>query len=463
MLSLNLRTPGVLAEILQDVRSQRISDKSWAILQSRVLGVERDNGQLVKKYDAQNDPRLQRPPFSDNRLQYIVHRHIIRVAQSFHNALRSSTQSRRRLYAFFAADSVRTSETSLFTETMRREVLQIPNPRNCSYLPGVSQWYIGMKLLLFSKKCVRLGLMNGCQCTLEDIVFSEHEDLPMHYEVGDIIKLEYVPPALLLRADQATWVLPPTHLPPLPPEVDRRGLFVLRQHTGYFPYGKLHVKRTSYPLFDASVKIVYSAQGEQYRAMIADLAQPHDVTDEVFWLASYVMLSRAESLEGLLLSRLCPRSALEKGTPAYLLEEIDRLLLLERQSQQALQAYLTKHCTSMPGVVQQLFRCVDLLKFELQEATTKHSLEDFAVIPQDFPSVADHSTDTLYETVLDNITGCSSGLAQVSSIGAQTVHNGFSGGASHGSDRVVAPPLWVAPAVPGLSGNASHGFATLRC
>ena len=38
MLSLNLRSPGMLANILQDVRNQHITDATWRALQQRVLG-----------------------------------------------------------------------------------------------------------------------------------------------------------------------------------------------------------------------------------------------------------------------------------------------------------------------------------------------------------------------------------------------------------------------------------------
>ena len=39
-----------------------------------------------------DDPRLQRPPYSDHCVQYIVHRHVIRIAQSYHNVHRIGTQ-----------------------------------------------------------------------------------------------------------------------------------------------------------------------------------------------------------------------------------------------------------------------------------------------------------------------------------------------------------------------------------
>ena len=60
------------------------------------------------------------------------------------------------------------------------------------------------------------------------------------------------------------------------------------------------------------------------------------MSDTLYWVANYVIISRADDLNGLLLLRNTTRAALEKGPPQYLLQEIDRLLALERKSTHAL-------------------------------------------------------------------------------------------------------------------------------
>ena len=208
-----------------------------------------------------------------------------------------------------ASDSARSVDADKLTEKMRKALLEIAQPRKTKYLPGQCIFHLGMKLLLFSKKCVRLGLMNGCAFELVDIIFSRLERLPVDVRTGDDVLCEYMPVALLLRAESAQWVLPSDQLPhDLPYEMDRRGLFLLRPHIGHFTFEKMHIKRVGFPVYDASVKIVYGAQGEQYAAVVVDLAKPRGMDDALFWLACYVMLSRAESLEGLLITRLCERS-----------------------------------------------------------------------------------------------------------------------------------------------------------
>ena len=96
VLNVNLFSPDLLSEILQDVRNRRISDESWRLLQERVLGIEREGGVLWQKFTPDNDRRLTRSPLSNNRVQYIVHRHVIRISQSFHNVMRASMAAGQR-------------------------------------------------------------------------------------------------------------------------------------------------------------------------------------------------------------------------------------------------------------------------------------------------------------------------------------------------------------------------------
>ena len=169
---------------------------------------------------------MQRPPFSDHSVQYIVHRHVLRIAQSYHNIHRSAARLSRRVYVVLASDSVRSVDAPKLTDDTRVSLLEIAQPCRTRYLPGQCIFHLGMRLLLFSKKCVRLGLMNGCACVLEDIIFSAREELPLHSEEGDDILCKYMPGGLLLRAEGAMCILPPEHLPAdLPERMDRRGLF----------------------------------------------------------------------------------------------------------------------------------------------------------------------------------------------------------------------------------------------
>ena len=74
--------------------------------------------------------------------------------------------------------SVRDEDATRFTKTVREDLLRIVSPRKTQHLPSFLPLHIGMRLLLFSKECVRFGLMNGCKCILGGIVFAENEELP---------------------------------------------------------------------------------------------------------------------------------------------------------------------------------------------------------------------------------------------------------------------------------------------
>ena len=130
--------------------------------------------------------------------------------------------------------------------------------------------------MLYTKHCLRLLLMNGCECILVDIIFADEEDLPAAALLGTPVILKYMPSQLLLRAVDVEWILPANQLPRLEEGFDRRGLFLLSPHTDYlsYPLGEgqnLDVRRTQFEVLPADARIVYSAQGEGFDATIADM------------------------------------------------------------------------------------------------------------------------------------------------------------------------------------------------
>ena len=266
-LSLNMRSGGMLAEILQEMRQGGFQDATWEALQDRVVGVVRTKeGALTRLTSGTRDPRLLRPPFSNNAACYIVHRHVLRASQSYVNALQEATQRRCRLYVITAVDEVKAEDEEKFTLEVRWEALRIANLRRTRFLPGQLPLYVGMSVLLFGKACVQLALMNGCACVVEQIILAEEEPEFKDLSVGVPTQLVFMPAALVLRANDADWILPSALLPPLPNNFDRRGLFLLLPTTEYFPLslpgkGDLLIRRSQFSVVPASVRIVYNAQG----------------------------------------------------------------------------------------------------------------------------------------------------------------------------------------------------------
>ena len=169
-------------------------------------------------------------------------------------------------------------------------------------MPGTLPLYIGMRLLVHSKDCVRLGIMNGAECILENLIPADEEEIEAVTTAGQPHQLKYMPTAMLLRAVDAAWTLPSSLLPPLPHTIDRRGLFLLRPATDFIKHSmrgeeKLHVRRTQFQVIPASTRVVYGAQGEGWDAASVDLARPPNMKKFIHWLACYVMLSRVRSLD----------------------------------------------------------------------------------------------------------------------------------------------------------------------
>lgn len=172
--------------------------------------------------------------------------------------------------------------------------------------------------------------MNGRECVLESIVFGDEEELPDVAVAGQYISFRYVPASLLLRVVDAPWILPATELPDLS-SVNRRDLSQLRPGVAYLRVasGKdkyMSVRGTQFPVLPGDMCIVYGAQGETFDAVLLDMQRPPRMELGIHWLACYVMISRATSINELLVPRSASYAELNSPPPRKLLDEIDRLL-----------------------------------------------------------------------------------------------------------------------------------------
>ena len=103
ILTLNLRSTGMLSNILQEMREGRITDASWKLLQQRVLGyVDPDlpstpaspsrPGIADVASPSLRDARLDKEPFCrPNEVYHVSHRHALRVTQGYIHALQTVT------------------------------------------------------------------------------------------------------------------------------------------------------------------------------------------------------------------------------------------------------------------------------------------------------------------------------------------------------------------------------------
>ena len=198
-----------------------------------------------------------------------MHRHQLRVAQSFTNAIKESLRLKKRLYVSVAHDVIKGDRSRDPTSTRLTDLLRECNLRKVKNLPSTLPLVVGMRLLLCDKICARLQLMNGCECILEEILFDEREQLPKAVHAGEPILLTYMPTHLLLRATDVRWTLPDDQLPPLPDTMPRQGLFLLPRAHDYFTSigppperDRLEVHRVHFKVIPADTRIVYGAQGQ---------------------------------------------------------------------------------------------------------------------------------------------------------------------------------------------------------
>ena len=222
ILTLNLRATGLLSAILSEIRQGALSDASWHLLKTRVLRGGTD-GSCIR------DSRLDTPPFSTNEVYFAFHRHSLRTTQTYVHAIQMAASTCEPCFICCAADLVNEDDKHLWDDDARGQALHYLRARECKRSPGVLPLRRKGRYQIFSKACVRLGLMNGCEVILEDVHFHPHEPLPAHYYSGAPHICKYLPESLLVRVPGVAWALHETHhFPALPPGLDRRGLVLLQ-------------------------------------------------------------------------------------------------------------------------------------------------------------------------------------------------------------------------------------------
>ena len=91
---------------------------------------------------------------------------------------------------------------------------------------------------------------------------------------------------------------------------------------------KIEVIRWQFPLLHGMLRTAYSAQGLTLDGgVLVDLRRAGGLEDDDWWLAIYVMLTRARKLENVILLGMTDQveDLLRRGPPAYLRELTDKL------------------------------------------------------------------------------------------------------------------------------------------
>ena len=347
----NMRSSGQLARLLQQMRDGALTDDLWAALCARLI---------QPTHSGEPDPRLQRPPFT-SACQCIVSRHAVRAPIAYAQTLQRSIETRQLFCVLQALDTIVSPPPALDLANAHKHFLAIANIRHTGSLPGILPLHVGAYVRLTGgKNCLQLGIMKGALCQIVDMQLHPHDRQNLAF-VGDVHVLQFLPSYLLLRLVGAAWTLPQTCLSHFPPLQSYVGVFLLAPDAEQFNFKyaghDLKVRRTSFAVLPAQCNVVYAAQGESFQATLLDLAAPPRTDPKKHWLAIYVMLSRAHSLDAILLLRNAPREAFTCGPPEFLSTELRRLHQIENDTTARALKFLLQSSPALRGLASYFAAC----------------------------------------------------------------------------------------------------------
>lgn len=350
-----------LATLLRDMFHGQLSNSAWHALQRRLL--THPSGITARQ-------QVRDGAFCSPSCPIGVMRHNARAALSFNREVELAHRASQALLLSIAADRVvDANDSTTLPPNIYAAILETNNLTTTKHLPSVLVLYAGAALLLEDKLCPELGLVRGCPCRLVSICCDPREP-PADLDAG-IQQLRYVPQGLLLEVPDATWIhsheLGPGRF--FLPSVRRTWTF---KHHIAAPHGRsqaisYQVERLQLPVINSSALTAYALQGRTVPKIMLDLQHPPNMSraswlhytfppsvktfchncpthmnlaKDEFWISLYVLLSRAPSLNDLVCLRLPERRAFEGGPPAYLQQELQRLLHAECATLRQLDAIL---------------------------------------------------------------------------------------------------------------------------
>ncbi len=213
-----------------------------------------------------------------------------------------------------------------------KELNRLPDNKTHG-LPGNCLLKVGGLVHLTTNIAVELGLTNGTEGVIQQIILDDREFLD---EVVDanIIQLKYLPKCVLVRIEKAHCdlsQLPKRVFPISPIELTFK---FSRRIGGKKVSWTIH--RTQLPLVPSNCITSYKSQGKDISPMIIDLCPPKGLNiDSSF---AYVMLSRCKCLTDLGILRPFPFEVLATSPSKDLLAENKRLKTLAVDSNKRFKA-----------------------------------------------------------------------------------------------------------------------------
>ena len=318
----------VLPEILNYMRKpdgELMKDKLWRALQARVV-------------DGPEDPKLKDPRFRDG---YEVASEWSAVARLMQYRARRDAARANQMLVYVQAVDRPYDKTMVKKDYMR--ALQVVNYSETGNRAGLLPLFVGMRVRLTRKLAAKYGLVNEATGVVESIQFHEDEFAhPAHnwrddesheaWQRGHVL-LQHMPQAVFVKFDKSSLDcgFGPGVVAVEPWQGSKR--FKIYLHGGdRSEASQGSVGRYQIPLMPEQVRTTQTAQGMSMDRVKLFLAKGNQKEAER-WMNTYVMLSRARTLDGLLLFDLPPRDYFCMGPPKYI---VDAMGILEKRAQQEL-------------------------------------------------------------------------------------------------------------------------------
>ncbi len=279
-------------------------------------------GRLISNPTVYNDEKF-------STAQIVVHTNVLRREINEQLLLKQAKKLDQPLFRVIAKDSHPKYKLSRST---LKELNSLPDNKTHG-LPGRCLLQVGGKVLLTTNVAVELGLTNGAEGVIEQIIFSDKENV-MDRVSNDIVTLKYMPMCVLVRFTNAQCSLSglPDKVIPVTP-IEQTFKFG-RRIDGKFISWTIH--RSQLPLVPSNCITSYKGQGKDISPVIVDLCPPVGLSfDSSF---AYVMLSRCKSLSDLAILRCFPFEVLKALPSLDLINDEERL---ERLASETYQRFLS--------------------------------------------------------------------------------------------------------------------------
>ena len=282
-------------------------------------------------------PAIERASFRD--AQVIVTRTVVRNPMNLRYARRISHLTGHPLVISVAMDAAAGRSPVPLPEKLRRRLLRIPEKKSVRS-PAYVALVIGMAVMLKFNVATELGLYNGAEGMVVDIVYSPNdmERVLAYKRSGSTagIRLTAQPLYALVyfpkcKADFTVQGFPPGVVPIFPEKVQCS--FTATRKYPLLPGTTSKTwQRTQLPLQPAHAMSDYSSQGRTMDRAVIDCAQVPGDMGSLGAQNTYVALSRLRTLAGLALLRPLTPADLKRSWPDGLTDAMERLHILAAKS-----------------------------------------------------------------------------------------------------------------------------------